>query len=124
VNATPRDRALHPGRLLVGIGVGILGSIALSLFAIAGLVLLIAIPIVLIAASIAGLIRPSRTPEAAGVLLGAGAILFYAAIRSASSCPGGEGACGDPNVIPLVAISLAMLAIGLLGAIASYSGRA
>lgn len=120
-----RNRAApHPGRLLLGFGLGVLGLIAVSLLSVAGLVLLIAIPVALIAASGAGVIRPTRTPEAAGILLGAGGILLYAALRSASSCPGGDNVCGDPNVVPLLATSLAMLAIGAISAIATYRGRA
>ena len=120
---TSEGRAPHFGRLLIGVGLGVLGTIAVSLLAIVGLVLLIAIPVALIAASLAGVVRPSRTPEAAGVLLGAGAILLYAAMRSAASCPGGNDACGDPNSAPLVVTALAMLGGGAASAVAAYRRR-
>ena len=108
---------------MIGIGLGVLGTIAVSLMAIVGLLLLIGVPIVLILGSVGGAVRPSRAPEAAGILIGSGMILLYAAIRSATSCTTGNDACGDPNALPLLAAAVAMVGIGAATAIAIYRRR-
>lgn len=102
------------GRFAIGVGLGALGTITVSLLAITGLALLVLVPIVLIAGSAARILRPSRVAEAAGILVGGGGVLLFGALRMAASCPGSTGSCGQPNVTPLVGLSIVMVSVGVL----------
>jgi hypothetical protein len=126
VNGAAGVTSGHPvvRRFVVGLGLGVLlGLVAGSLSIIAILVA----PTALVW-GVAGLAsRPRNVPAvatAAGALLGAGGLFMRWVIETTNVCQQTQDFCGNTNVIPLLALAIAMVIAGavfsaLVGLLAS-----
>ena len=95
----------------LGVLAGLFGA---SLLAVAGLVVAVLVPGAVLLASVARLIRPSRSLEAGGMLLGTGGVLAFYALRVMTGCQ--DSSCGQPNALPLLGLAAVLLVAGAVTA--------
>jgi hypothetical protein len=114
------ERARQPvlGPLAVGVGSGVLlGIFTVSVlpevaFAVVGL-LSITAGIAMGRRSIGG----PKTAFLAGASIGAGGVLLFGAVNTIAACWATEDFCGQADVVPILALALGALGIGLLSAV-------
>ncbi len=120
----------HPSDAAVGFLTGLLGGVAGGLLTIILPVVgvgLLAVGVVaaLINAMASAASRPRQLSTAAGFLIGSGALFLYGSWNTISACAGTDDFCGNANVVPLLAATIALLVVGFLlaaGAVASARG--
>lgn len=62
---------------------------------------------------------PPRFAALAGAAGGIGAFWLYGTIDTAAKCQGTPDYCGNANLMPLLSVSLAALAVSMLAAVAT-----
>lgn len=121
----PQSRVTLPSNLaryLIGITSGVLLSL------LSALIPVVAFGLVAIAnvATWISLLRRSdsdRKWSLAGLSIGSGAALLYAAASTVLSCALTDNFCGNANVAPLLAFALFGLASGVIASIVAFASR-
>jgi hypothetical protein len=93
------------GQFVLGVLIGLISGVAISL-GILGIVIALVIPVML------GLTTP-RFAAMSGALIGLGGEWLLLALNSAISCAKTEDFCGQANIVPIVALAIAILGSGL-----------
>ncbi|MBA2717848.1 MAG: hypothetical protein H0U52_01205 [Chloroflexi bacterium] len=104
------------GQLAVGIAAGALLGLLTS---IAPVISIIAIGALVIATWIGLAVRRRRMASLAGMVLGSGLFLLWGAYTTIQACSLTSNFCGDANVVPLIAFSVAGVSTGVFASIVS-----
>jgi apolipoprotein N-acyltransferase len=107
--------------LVIGLVVGLLAVIV----PVMGFVLLVAgVVAALVSAWGDRTARTRGLSAAAGFLMGLGALFLWGSWNTISACVQTDDFCGDANVVPLLALAIALLVVGLvIAAVAVVSVR-
>ena len=107
--------------------VGVLAAIITSKIPALGLPLAVGTPIALAVRTRLVRRETSRQlAEISGVLLGSGGIFLFGALNTVAACEGTDDFCGNANVVPLFALALGMIVLGILssaGAVRDHGVR-
>jgi hypothetical protein len=108
-------------RFGVAIGVGLLLAVLIDLWPAAGF------PLALLTIAVLVLKTLSRRPldsyrliEVAGVTLGVDALFLYGLARGLAVCGQSQDFCGNANLVPLAALTAALIGLGLTAAAVAY----
>lgn len=122
-----RPRSSLVGAFTVALLVGILAAFIASKVPVLGLPLAVGTPIAL--ALRAAQVRSEgsrRLTEVAGVLLGSGGVFLFGALNTIAACQRTDDFCGNANVVPLFALALGMIVLGIVssaGAVRDHRAR-
>lgn len=107
--------------VLLGGFLGALLAIVTAVFPASGFLLAPALIVALAVILVSRPVQYGRLAIFGGALIGAGALYMYGVVNTVVACVGTSDFCGQANVLPLLALAVAMLGTG--GLVASTAGR-
>lgn len=116
-----RQRASVGRSFVLALVVGLLAAYIAARIPVLGLPLALGTPIALtVRARLVDRDRSRMWAETGGVLLGSGGLFLFGAANTIVACEGTTDFCGNANVVPLLALAVAMIILGMIISAGTY----